>query len=81
MIELSNENKTLIITKLKTYFNDELDMDIGSFDAEFLLDFFLREFSGLIYNQALTDVHALLQKQIDSMSESIYDLEKPVNLK
>jgi len=79
MIELAKENKEEIVSKIKTYFLDELNQEIGQFDAEFLLDFFAKEIGCYFYNQALTDVHALLETQMESMADTIYDLEKPVS--
>ena len=77
MIELSKENKEEIILKMKTYFRENLNQEIGGFDAEFLLDFFVKEIGCYFYNQALTDIYALLEKQMDSMADTIYELEKP----
>lgn len=79
MIKLSKANKEEIILKIKTHFRDELGQDIGGFDTEFLLDFFVKEIGPHFYNQALADVHALLEKQMESMADTIYDLEKPVS--
>ena len=39
MIEFSNEEKEIIVTKIQAYFNAELNQEIGQFDAEFLMDF------------------------------------------
>ena len=80
MIEFSKQNKAAIIEKLKAYFRDELHQEIGGFDAEFLLDFFTKEIGGFYYNQALTDVHALLEKQTEDLVDTIYALEQPVSL-
>ena len=81
MIKISKENKDEIIAKIKTYFREELDQEIGGFDAEFLLDFFAKELGCYFYNQALTDVHTLLEKQMESIEDTIYSLEKPVSTK
>jgi len=78
VIEFAKDEKDQIIPLIQKYLRDEMDVDVGSFDAEFLLDFFSKEMGGFIYNRALADVHALLEKQLDSMSESLYELEKPV---
>lgn len=78
LIQFTREEKDRIVPIIQTYLKNELDCDIGSFDAEFLLDFFVKEIGGFIYNRALVDVHALLQRQLESMSDSIYELEKPV---
>jgi len=79
MIEFSKENKDEVILKIKTYFREQLNQEIGGFDAEFLLDFFAKEIGCYFYNQALIDIHALLEKQMESMADTIYDLEKPVS--
>ena len=43
LVELSSEEKAAITQKLQRYLADELQVEIGSFDAEFLLDFFSKE--------------------------------------
>ena len=78
MIEFSKENKDEVILKIKMHFREQLNQEIGGFDAEFLLDFFSKEIGCYFYNQALTDIHALLEKQMDLMADTIYDLEKPI---
>jgi uncharacterized protein (DUF2164 family) len=78
IIEFSKQEKEQIVPLIQEYLRENLDCDVGNFDAEFLLDFFSKEIGGFIYNRALTDVHALLEKRLDSISESIYELEKPV---
>lgn len=80
MIKLSKESKAEVILKIKAHFRGELDQDIGGFEAEFLLDFFANEIGAYFYNQALTDAHALLEKQMESMVDIIYGLEKPISV-
>ena len=79
MIEFSKENKEEIIAKIKIHFQEELDQELGGFDAEFLLDFFTKEIGGYFYNQALADVYTLLENQMELMADTIYELEKPVS--
>lgn len=78
MIKFTKEEKKIIIPKIQMYFREELDKEIGSFDAEFLLDFFAEEIGGFFYNRALSEVHGLLEKQMESMADIIYELEKPI---
>lgn len=40
VIEFSRDEKEAIVHKVKNYFSEKLDYEIGQFDAEFLLDFF-----------------------------------------
>lgn len=77
-ITLNPEQKKVIVEKIKLYFREELDQDIGGFDAEFLLDFFLEEMGGYFYNQGLYDAQQLLSEKLDDLSECIFNLEKPV---
>jgi Uncharacterized conserved protein len=42
-IKFSRDELDRIVHKIKKYFNDELDQDIGAFEAEFLIDFSLKK--------------------------------------
>lgn len=75
-MEFSNEEKEAITQKIQCYFKDELDSDIGQFDALFLLDFFTREIGPYFYNRGLYDAQALLAQRIEDIAESIFELEK-----
>jgi len=52
-IEFTEEEKVVLVQKLKYYFTNELDIDIGQFDAEFLLNFFSKEIGIYHYNKGL----------------------------
>lgn len=75
-IEFSKDEKDIITRKIQLYFKDELEQDIGQFDAQFLLDFFAEEIGAYFYNRGLYDAQALLERKIDDLAESIYELEK-----
>ncbi|NRA87271.1 MAG: DUF2164 domain-containing protein [Rhizobiales bacterium] len=61
---------------MKQYFENELDQEIGQFDAEFLIGFFTKELGTNIYNQALYDMQSQLKEKFESMNDIIYQLEK-----
>lgn len=75
-IALSKEEKAEAISRIRRYFSDELDQDLGALPAEFLLEFFASEIGAFYYNQGLRDAHAALTKQMDNFSEAIYLLER-----
>lgn len=79
-IKFSKDEKTLIVRRIQLYFREELDQEIGQFDAEFLLDFFAEEVGAFFYNRGLYDAQAVLEKRLDSIAEAIYELEKPTEL-
>ncbi|GAB2527837.1 DUF2164 domain-containing protein [Microbulbifer agarilyticus] len=76
-LKFSEEEKRQIVQKVKIYFTEELDQDIGNFDAEFLIDFFAEEVGAYFYNRGLYDAQALFSKKVDELGESIYELERP----
>ncbi len=79
VIKFSKEEKERIIPKIKMYLSEELNVEIGNFDAEFLLDFFSEEVGSYFYNRGLNDAIDMLDARMDEVKESIYVLEKPVN--
>ena len=76
MISISRKNKDKIVQDLQEWFQDNLDQDIGTLDAEFLTDFFTENVGGLYYNQALKDVHTLIYEKTESLADNIYELSK-----
>lgn len=78
LIKLSAEAKAEIVQKMKMYFREELQQDIGQFDAEFLLDFFSEEVGGYYYNQGITDARAVLQEKLEFIDDALYDIERPI---
>lgn len=76
MIRFSDAQKHTLVTKLQRYFENELDSEIGQFDAEFLLDFFSKEMGNYYYNQGVRDSQAVLASRIDDVADAIFELEK-----
>jgi uncharacterized protein (DUF2164 family) len=76
-IEFSKDEKALIVRKIKLYFSEELDQEIGQFDAEFLLDFFSEEIGPYYYNRGLYDARAVLESRLGNIDEDLYEIEKP----
>ena len=76
MIRIKRKNKDKIVQDLQEWFQDNLDQDIGTLDAEFLTDFFTENIGGLYYNQALKDVHTLIYEKTESLADNIYELSK-----
>lgn len=77
-IAFTKEEKQQLIEKIQNYFESELNQELGQFDTEFLLDFLCRELGPWFYNRGLYDAQAVMQKHIDAVVESIYEIEKPV---
>jgi uncharacterized protein (DUF2164 family) len=76
-IAFSKEEREIMVRKIQLYFKEELEQDIGKFDAGFLLDFFSDELGAYYYNRGLFDAQAVLEKRLESITDAIYELEKP----
>ena len=79
-IEFSKEEKEMMIQKVKMYFREELNQDIGNFDAEFLIDFFAKEMGGFFYNRGLYDAEMMISEKVSEISDLLLQLEKPVSV-
>lgn len=80
-VEFSSEEKREIVRKVQRYFQEELEQDIGGFEAEFLIDFFAEKVGAYFYNQGLYDAQVLISRKTDEIADAIYELEKPTDLK
>ncbi|SFL10355.1 DUF2164 domain-containing protein [Lysobacter sp. cf310] len=75
-ITFSKEEKALIVRKIQGYFSEELNQQIGQFDAEFLLDFLSKELGAYYYNRGLYDAQAVLNAKLEDVQDAIYQLEQ-----
>jgi uncharacterized protein (DUF2164 family) len=80
-IVLPKEEKAAAVARIREYFANELDQEIGVLPAEFLLEFFANEIGPLFYNQGLRDAHAALTRQMEDFGEAIYLLERERDVK
>ena len=78
-IKFSSLEKAALVEKLQSYFEKELEQEIGQFDAEFLLDFISKEMGASYYNRGLHDARAIFESKIESIDDEIYAIEKEVN--
>jgi len=75
-IKLSADERAALLPLIKGYCLDELALELGGFQAEFLLDFILERVAPTIYNRALYDAQALLSGRVEQVLESLYELEQ-----
>jgi uncharacterized protein (DUF2164 family) len=77
MIEFNSQQKSIIVDKIKAYFDKELHQDIGQFEAEFLLDFFAKEVGAYFYNKGIEDSNAVINSKFDEIQQALFDIELP----
>ncbi|CUH96354.1 hypothetical protein P22_2444 [Propionispora sp. 2/2-37] len=76
-IQLEKAVRQEIMGYLKEFFSKERDEELSDFQADMILDFVIKKIGPHLYNQALSDAHALMSKKI----EDIYSLEKRISIK
>lgn len=75
-IELEESVREEIAQQLKSYFLENLDRELGGFEAQFLLDFFSEQIGCFYYNQGLADALAAMEQKTQEINDLIYELEK-----
>ena len=78
MAALEKDDRTALARTLRAYLKDELDVEIGGLDAEFLLDFMAERLGPRFYNHGLRDAATALAKRMDVLTEALEELERPV---
>lgn len=77
-ITFSAEQSRVLKQKLRRYLETELDIELGDFDAEFLLEFISKTLGAHYYNQGVADAMAVLEDKVDVLRDGLMMLEKPV---
>lgn len=76
-ITFTADQKARMVSKIKSYFEDELQQEIGGFEAEFLIDFFAKEIGPHFYNRGLFDAHQVLTEKMEEVGYVLQELENP----
>ncbi|MBK6741020.1 MAG: DUF2164 domain-containing protein [Haliea sp.] len=76
-ITFTRDERDIICRKIQLYMREELEQELGQFDAGFLLDFFAEEIGPYFYNRGLYDAQAILESRLENIAEAIYEIEKP----
>lgn len=77
LITFAKPERDAIIRKIQQYFTNELEQEIGQFQAGFLLNFIGDEIGPHFYNKGVQDAQAILRKRADDIAEGIDSLLKP----
>ncbi|MDV5033641.1 DUF2164 domain-containing protein [Vibrio diabolicus] len=80
MIKLERAQKETLATAIQDYMQDELDVEIGQFDSEFLIDFITEKLGSIYYNKGVEDAKSLVERRMLEVSEELYEIEQEVKL-
>ncbi|HCJ30237.1 MAG TPA: DUF2164 domain-containing protein [Pseudomonas sp.] len=61
---------------VQRFLEDRFELELGSFEAQEVLDLFAREIAPLYYNKAIFDVQTHLKERFESIESDLWALEK-----
>ncbi|RRV17328.1 DUF2164 domain-containing protein [Pseudomonas saudiphocaensis] len=61
---------------IKRFLEDRFELELGSFEAQEVLDLIAREIAPLYYNKAIFDVQIHLKERFESIESDLWALEK-----
>jgi len=74
-VRLDAKAEEYLLGSIKQFFKEELEEDIGDLKARAVLEFFLREIGPSVYNQAIADAQASLERAVTDLSGERYEPE------
>ncbi len=76
-IKLSDKARKHLVSGIEKFFDEEFDRSISDFQANRVLDFFVRHIGAPVYNQAIQDARAFMQEKLDDLDGEVYEPEEP----
>lgn len=80
MIKLERAQKEALATAIQDYMQDELEVEIGQFDSEFLIDFITEKLAPIYYNKGIEDAKTVIERRVLEMTDELYEIEQEVQL-
>lgn len=77
-VSLSDERQELIVEAVRELFREEFERELSPFQAERLVDFFVRRLGPPVYNQAIQDARVHMQRKLDDLDGEVYEAEEPL---
>ncbi|EGR2042201.1 DUF2164 domain-containing protein [Vibrio parahaemolyticus] len=80
MIKLERAQKETLASAIQDYMQDELSIEIGQFDSEFLIDIITDKLGAVYYNKGVEDAKAVIERRMLEMSDELYEIEQEVSI-
>ncbi|HCE1797636.1 TPA: DUF2164 domain-containing protein [Vibrio parahaemolyticus] len=80
MIKLERAQKETLVSAIQDYMQDELSIEIGQFDSEFLIDFITDKLGAVYYNKGVEDAKDVIERRMLEMSDELYEIEQEVSI-
>ena len=77
-IQLTDDRKKAILLSLNGFYDETFDESLSDFQAERLLEFFVKALGPSVYNQGIQDARSFLQNKLEDLDAEFYEPEEPV---
>ena len=71
-VELSEERRSELVLCLQGFFLEQFEEELSEFRARHLLDFVLGAVGPQVYNQAVQDARAVMQRKLDDLEGEVW---------
>lgn len=78
IVRIATDDREFLRSRLTTYLQNELNVDLGCFEADFMVDMIVDTFGPFFYNAGLRDAQAALLRRVDDIRGAIDELERPL---
>jgi uncharacterized protein (DUF2164 family) len=78
IVRIAPDDWEFLREHLTAYLHAELSVEVGRFEADFMLDMIVETFGPYFYNAGLRDAQAALLRRIDDVRSAIDELERPL---
>ena len=76
ILSLEAAQEQAAVASIKQFLEERFELELGSFEAQEVLDLFTREVAPHFYNKAIADVQAHLADRFLSIESDLWALEK-----
>jgi len=76
-ITISSEAREHATASIRRYLAEQLDVNVGEMQADFLLRYFLEEIGPTVYNQAIAEARAFIEERVADLDATCYRAEFP----
>jgi len=74
-IKLSDDRRRDLLSGLKGLYLDEFDEDLSDYQAERILDYFVKALGPQIYNQAIADARTFMTQKLEDLDAEFFEQE------
>jgi uncharacterized protein (DUF2164 family) len=76
ILSLDAAQEKAAVLSIQRFLQERFELELGSFEAQEVLDLFTREVAPHYYDKAIFDVQTVLKDRFDSLESDLWALEK-----